>query len=426
MLFQVLYNTALLVLALWGSVKILIEAIRYGKHRRSLKEKLGWQIIPYSPQSRETIWIHAVSVGETKSAVPLVEQIRREYPHLAIVFSTTTETGQDEAKQRMPNLEGYFFLPFDLSWIIKKVVRQIQPKLLILVEGDFWYNLMCAVPQVILVNGKISENTLNRLRAFPFFAKKLFSPLRLLCVQSSQYAAHFEQLGVHREKIFVTGNLKLDQPRVIVDTEKWKKELGLNSQNRIITLGSTHYPEEEKILPLLMPLLNNIPQLKILLAPRHSERCEKIAGSLFKRKIPFALFTDSLEKKRTQSLLIINTIGILPICFQLSEISILGGSFIRGIGGHNIIEPILQGTPVLYGPHMESQKDLVHLVSSTGAGEEVSLEELPLIVEEWLHFPSEKRRQAGIDLKNALQGVTGKTLHHVAPFLSKKAPLKSI
>ena len=384
--------------------------IRYGKHRKSFLNKLGFQLptrertqnslstLPSSP----CIWIHSVSVGETKAVAPLVHKIQKLHPNFSIVLSTTTETGLEEARRSMPHLAAYFYLPLDFSWAIKSLVRRLQPRLLILVESDFWYNLVTQEIPVILVNGKISDNSLTRFLLFPFFTKRLFRAFDHLCIQSKQYASRFEALGVDSQKITVTGNLKFDQPTLSIDTSSWRKKFNISPQDRVITLASTHHPEEEKILTVLTPLFSQFPTLKILLAPRHPERFSTVA---------------TLVKKFGPNVILVDTMGLVTICYQLSELAIVGGSFVSALGGHNIFEPVVFGVPVLFGPHMESQKDLVDLVLQGHAGKQVALKELASTVASLLNHPLHEMGQAGLKLAKESQGAVQRTYDVLQRFL---------
>jgi 3-deoxy-D-manno-octulosonic-acid transferase len=386
---KIVYNTALFFLALIMLPKWLWEMIRHKKHRTSFLNKFAFHL----PTTPPCIWVHSISVGETKAVAPLVHQIQKLHPNIPIAISTTSETGLEEARRSMPHLAAYFFLPLDFSWAVKKIIRRLQPRLLILVESDFWYNLVTHVP-TLLVNGKISDTSLTRFLLFPFFARRLFASFRHLCLQSRHYADNFEALGVAPNNITITGNLKFDQTIPRIDTLSWRQKFNLTPQDRVITLASTHHPEEEKLLAILTPLLTQFPTLKILLAPRHPERFAVVA-ELAKKFGPHVIFVDAM--------------GLLPTCFQLSELAIIGGSFIASVGGHNIFEPAACGTPVLFGPHMESQPQLVHLVLQAQAGKQVTLDTLASTVQEMLLHPSETMKQAGLKLARDNHGAVQRT-----------------
>jgi 3-deoxy-D-manno-octulosonic-acid transferase len=400
-----MYNIVLLLLFLICLPKWLWEAIRYKKHRRSFLEKLGFRLPSFNLKG-PVIWVHSISVGETKAVAPLIATIQEKTSHFSIVVSTTTETGQEEAKRSLKNIDQIFYLPFDFSWTIRKLVKKINPTLLILVEGDFWFNLVTHVPHVALVNGKISEKSLSRFCKVPFFSRPLFQKIDLFCLQSHLFLNRFKLLGVDESRLIVTGNLKFDQPFPHIDKEKWKHTLGLLPEDRVITIGSTHETEEENILTALLPLMDQFPTLKILIVPRHPERFSSIAALLEKKKIPFSLFSNKDKKERV---LLIDAMGILSTCYQLSELAIVGGSFVPHVGGHNIFEPAALGIPVLFGPHMEAQKNLVKTVLDAGAGSQVTLEDLREKVEALLLSPQPSMSKAGLKLAEQMHGATART-----------------
>lgn len=417
-MFKLIYNLALLLYTAVCFPKFLWEAIRHRKHRKSFLEKLGFKIPTFNlPADTVRIWVHSISMGETKAVAPLVEQIRKQMPHASIVISTTTETGLGEAKRSMPELNNYFYLPLDFSWTIKKLVQRIKPDLLILVESDFWYNLVSHNKKVVLVNGKISETSQSRFKLFSFFSHRLFSQFDLFCLQSQRYASRFATLGVAPDKIVVTGNLKFDQPFPHIDIQRWKTDLGIQPQDKVITLGSTHDPEEDQLITALEPLFDRFPTLKILLVPRHPERFAAVAALLERKKIAFARFSDHLPKQGNERIILIDAMGVLSACYQLSDIAIVGGSYASHVGGHNIFEPAALGIPVLFGPHMETQKDLVDIVTQGGAGRQVTLAQITSTVEEMLIHPPLKMKEAGRKLAEEVHGATQRTWNSIQSFL---------
>lgn len=399
------YDFALLVLAFFSLPKLL-----WKKYRRSLKERLGWELPDFSlPPEGKRIWIHAVSVGETKAVIPLVNMIQKESPQAVIFFSTSTETGQSEAKRSLPHLAGYFLLPFDFSWTMEALTKKLKPDILILVEGDFWYNLVSRVDKVVLVNGKISEKSTKRFRLVPFFTRRLFSYFKVLCVQSQRYAHRFEDLDIPPEKIFVTGNLKFDVPFPHIDKEKWKTDLGISPRDQVITIGSTHEGEEKEILLALEPLWDEFHNLKVILVPRHPDRFERVAKLLQDMGLRFCRFSHLSHRTGNEKVILIDAMGILNPCYRLSDIAIVAGSFIPHVGGHNIFEPVSLSVPTLFGPHMESQRDLVNIVLQAGAGKQVTLNHLAGETAEMLRHPPQEMKQAGQKLSEEVHGSTVRT-----------------
>ncbi|HSX12125.1 MAG TPA: glycosyltransferase N-terminal domain-containing protein, partial [Rhabdochlamydiaceae bacterium] len=247
------YDCALFMLGLAAIPKLLWNLIKKGKYRTSFAARFGFRLPEINADKKgPVIWMHAISVGESKAIAPLFSALAKKHPDATFFVSSTTETGHEEAKRCLKGADGYFFLPLDFSWIMKKTIQRLKPDLLILGEGDFWYQLLKESKKrgasCLLVNGKISERSASRFLKVPFFSKPLFRLLDALCVQSFRYAERFLSLGIEKQKISITGNLKLDaSPKVLTIEEKkrWREQLHLAPEDRILVIGSTHPKEEE-------------------------------------------------------------------------------------------------------------------------------------------------------------------------------------
>jgi len=348
-----LYN----ILLILGTLFVLPKWLLQKKYRGTLSQRFGLKLPKAS--STPSIWIHTVSMGETRAMISIYQRLREKYPTKSIYISSTTKTGHEEAKRSLKGATDYFYLPLDFSWTMKALCNRLQPELLILSESDFWPHLLQTVKKrggkILLLNGKISERSQKRFSAFSYFAKPLFSSIDHFCVQNQEYRTRFEKLQVPEEKLTITGNLKLSIPPAP------PKDLGLDTSDPIITIGSTHAGEEELLLMQLAHL-----KYKVLLVPRHPERFEAA------RKIA----------EHYPNVTLIDQMGVLPSCYRLAEFAIVGGSFVPGIGGHNIFEPIQAHIPVIFGPHMDTQKELVKMVLEAKAGIQTRAEELPKALSE--------------------------------------------
>ena len=366
-----LYNISLHLFFIFLIPKLLSCAICKGKYLRCLRER----ITPRLPkkEGRKLIWLHAVSVGEVKALATLIPHIRKTTPSVFIFVTTVTETGQSLAKQVVAGANAIAFLPLDVSWVIKPFVRALSPDLLVLVEGDYWLNLILEAKRcggtVVVVNGKLSDASLRRYLLFPIFSKQLFAPIDHFYVQGRSYIEKFLKLHVPEHKLTVTGNLKADVPLSLPEhKECFKKELGVQKADSIITLGSTHGGEEALLIDALFPLLEKHQDLKLLVVPRHPERFHKVKTSYHSSRV-----------------IVVDQMGILSQCYSVSCIAIVGGSFVKHVGGHDIFEPAKIGVPTVFGPYMHKQKDLVHLLVSSGGGMQVSLDMLTDAVDRLLH-----------------------------------------
>lgn len=388
----------LIVLYLLLIAPILLWERLRGKRHPGFKERIGLSLPkPTGP----LIWIHAISVGEVKAASPLLKALKEKSPDAQFLITTTTATGQKEAKRSLKEANFIAYGPIDLSFVVKRWVKRLNPKQYILVESDFWPNLLRALKkngtEISLVSGKISERSFNRFKLFSFFTKKLFSHFDHICVQNELYRSRFAVLVKDSKKIRVTGNLKFD-----LQAQPIQSHLKLPKQS--ITISCTHEPEEEWLLDALIKS-----DYFLILAPRHPERFKRVAELLEKKKIPFSTWKN---REQIQKVLLVDVMGQLPACYAASQLTILGGSFVDHIGGHNVLEPLLYETPVFFGPHMFGQEEFKRLVLESGAGKEIKLKEIRQTVDAFFQHKEieEEMKCAAKRVITSGRGTTQKTL----------------
>ncbi len=325
------------------------------------------------------IWIHAVSLGEMRASFPIYEALRARSPKTQFYFSSSTQTGFDAAQAMMKDAE-VFFLPLDFSWIMKNLVKKLNPDLVIFMEGDLWFNLLKALKKQkipsIICSAKISEKSFHRFLWVKGFAKKLFSLPDKILVQQPLFVPYFEKLGTPKENLHVIGNIK--ESFIPAGSEKdqadiLKERFFLDSKDFLIVLGSTHEGEEAQLAGALKPLLQEFPAIRLLFVPRHPERFAKVQDLLFSLFDSVTVFSSPGHKSRV---MLLDRTGMLCACFSLAKLAILGGSFVDGIGGHNILEPVMRETPVLFGPYMYDQKGFVEKALAMDVGEQVPISEM--------------------------------------------------
>lgn len=362
------YDIALGLLFLAYLPKALYSRLRYGKYKSKFT-------IPKIPSTdKPIVWIHACSVGETKAASTLAKHFKDH----ALVISSTTDTGHALAKTLIP-AHAHIMLPFDFRFLMRRLAKQMAPKLLILIESDCWLNLLLETPcRKVLVSATLSERSLKRYQKLPSFARLVYSQFDFIGTQNQTYQQRFATLGIQTT---ITGNLKLDLPAPPSSPEDFA-----------ITIGSTHAGEEEAIVKVLEPLTKKYPQIKLYVIPRHPER--------------FALVEKLLK---TSKAIPITEMGVLQSYYARSKLAIVGGSFIGNIGGHNILEPILNHVPVFFGPQMHAQQELVQLAAA--AGKQLEITELCDAVEKCItdsdHYGSLCAAAASVE--SLLRGISGKT-----------------
>lgn len=368
-------NFLLLIYLLIIGPKLLFDRIWKGKKHPGILQRLGFRL---PLLGKPLIWIHAVSVGEVKAALPLFTLLKESNPNATFLITTTTATGQVEAKRSLSKADAFGYLPIDFTWVVTRWVKRLNPEHFILVESDFWPNLIQALKKngtkISLVSGKISERSTRRFRLFPLLANRLFSQFDHICVQNREHYQRFASLIKDQVRLSTTGNIKFDLEKEM-DSDSLEKEA--------ICISCTHKKEEEMILDALEGVKRSI-----FLAPRHPERFSEVADLLNSKQIPFSRYGE----KRKAKVILVDQMGVLAECYNQSALAILGGSFVDDVGGHNVLEPCLYGCPVIFGPYMWGQTELAKRALKAQAGVQVEMKDLRKTVLQF--FGSEEMRES--------------------------------
>ncbi|MGZ3632861.1 MAG: 3-deoxy-D-manno-octulosonic acid transferase [Parachlamydiaceae bacterium] len=424
MLISILYEVLLWIFALLSLPKLLYAMLVKNQYRQSLIRRFGVGFPQVSKGNRRLIWVHAVSVGEVKAVANLVKQLKKQPDNPLILVSSITETGHAEAKRAIPEAEYHVYLPFDFYGVIAPIVKRVKPDQVVLCETDFWYHFLRVAKNngahISLVNGKLSDKSMERFKSVSFFTKRLFALFDVFCLQSAFYAERFKAIGIPQEKIVVTGNLKFDsRPTMLTQQQKadLMKQLGIREEDRVIVIGSSHDPEEKLLLGAINHLWKEIPSLKVVIVPRHPERFDLVAKLIGETSIPYARYSDlqSSQQPINASIILIDTMGILGKCYQVADVAIVAGSYTSAVGGHNILEPLWFGVPMIYGPCMHTQPDLVEAVSSFNAGIQAPIESVAEALRILLKDGKkvEELRQASSKLITAMYGSTNRSFEAV-------------
>lgn len=430
MIFGFLYEISLWLLALIAIPKMIYHRFRYGKYKESLGKRLGIGFPIIKKGDRPLIWIHAVSVGETKAVAPLVKMLKAQLKNPIIVVSSITETGHAEAQRSIPLADYKVYLPLDFRFIIRPIVRSVKPDLVILSESDFWYNFLKVSKDVgasvILANGKISRASMQRFQKVESFCQRLFSLIDLFCVQSEHYKERFLALKVPEEKITITGNLKFDGdfPRLSDEQlDLWKEQMGIREGDQVLVVGSTHDPEEKLFLEVAQRLWSKYPRLKVVFVPRHPERFNEVAGIFQTHNISYVRFSQlGGHCPHDHKVILMDAMGLLRKCYQFADIAVVAGSYTNKVGGHNILEPSWYGVPVIFGPYMYSQPELVELVKHFGAGWQIPKEQLVEKLDTLLSNSDVRTAvgQSGLSMMSGINGATKRTVAAITPYTPSK------
>ncbi len=335
---------------------ILLLAI-IGNNR--IKERFALSL-PKDHDEKQRIWIHALSVGEVISAIPLIAEISARYPDKEIVFTVTTTKGLEIARKEIGNRVKIIPMPLDFWWSIQRIVRHINPSFFILVETDIWPAIITYLSdkkiKCFLVNGRISPRTNKSYKKFSFFIKPVLNRLTLCMMQSGLDAKRLLEAGIDPDRIITTGNIKFDRDRLPMQKEErdmWLKKLCLDTDDDIWVAGSIHKDEDQMILNVFSRLVPEFPRLRLILAPRNIEESDKILKTAQGMGLKSILKTNLKDNRVTYKVLILNTIGELSRIYGIGKVSFVGGSMVP-LGGHNILEPAGFGCPALFGPHMHN------------------------------------------------------------------------
>ena len=375
--------------------------------------------LPNLHLDKGNIWVHALSVGEVVSAIPLVDSLQVEFPDREIVFTVTTVTGMAIAREKLDaKVKAVLTMPVDAWWSVQRIVNFVKPSVFILIETDIWPALLCSLKRKgirsLLVNGRISPRTFSSYARVPFFTRKMFDPLELCLMQSDLDRERLLEVGLNKEKVITVGNIKFDRDMAIMSNEErkdWFDILALEPSAPLWVAGSTHPGEEEILLDVFKRLRVFFPRLRLIVAPRDTGRSDEIVTMTSGMGLKAVLRTgvsEQSEKRRVQpvekderptsniqhrtsnetrnpqlvtrhassegsngyAVLVLNTMGELGRIYGLGSVCFVGGSLVP-VGGHNLLEPASFGIPVVFGPHTHNFVSMAESLLGGGGGRRV-------------------------------------------------------
>ncbi|GAB4367700.1 MAG: lipid IV(A) 3-deoxy-D-manno-octulosonic acid transferase [Deltaproteobacteria bacterium] len=340
-----------------------------GKRRRNFLDRAGLRRprIP-APSGKRRLWIHAVSVGETLAAAPLVREIRRHRPDQEILVSTVTITGQEVARKSLGSVtDGIFYFPFDLPGICARFLDRVRPDLLAILETEIWPNLLaeCALRRipVVLLNGRVSERSVRGYSRFRSFIAGVLSCLETIAVQTDEDADRIRSLGADPVRVRVTGNMKFDVTAPDGAGPEWFDRFRdpRSPGGLWFVAGSTHEGEEKAVLEAFGRARDVNRAVRLLLAPRHPERFDAVEGLCRNAGWKVSRRTRMRTGEDPGSpVVLLDTMGELTAAYSAADIAFVGGTLVPR-GGHNILEPALFGVPTIVGPHMENFREIAEL-----------------------------------------------------------------
>ncbi|PCJ25441.1 MAG: 3-deoxy-D-manno-octulosonic acid transferase [SAR86 cluster bacterium] len=413
-MFRVLYSVIFYLAMPVVLLRLLVRSIKTPNYRHRVAERFAFNAMPAGfDNSKQTIWIHSVSVGETVAAAPLINQLQQKYPETQIFISTMTPTGSDRVKELFGNSVFHSYIPYDLPGASKRIVRKIQPNLLILMETEMWPNLLhyCqkSGAKIVLANARLSEKSANGYARFPGAIKKILDSINYIAAQAQDDVERFIALGVDEARISVSGSLKFN-----VDIKKPELVSGSlftsvkNSGRDVLIAASTRDGEEEKVLAAYTHCLRSNASLILLLVPRHPERFDKVARLCQEKGFTLARRSRDQMFDSNAQILLGDSMGEMLHYYGLATIAFVGGSLVN-TGCQNVIEPAALGIPIVVGPSQFNFATICKQLEMAGALKTVNDEaELGAYLEHLLadnvkqHEMGEKGRQLVQENQNAL------------------------
>ena len=378
------YSLLSLVAFVVVSPYFVYQAIRYKKYIGSLRQRLGFLPISFNFDGEESIWIHAVSVGEALTARALAADLKARYPRLRLFLSTTTIAGQQVARRSLSNVDAVFYFPFDWTFIVRRTLKLVKPRLFVMMETEIWPNLLRACRKsgvkTVVINGRISSRSYPRYRLIRPFFRRVLADVDRFCMQSEESARRLVDLGADPGRLSVTGSLKFDSLEIPTSTahgkprERVLRFFRIGPQRTVIVAGSTVRGEEAAVLRAFSRIKATIPSALAILAPRQPERFGEVeriareAGFVTMRRTELPI-----DAEPRADVVVLDSIGELAQIYQLATAVFVGGSLV-GHGGHNILEPAIFGKPIVFGAHMQNFREIADAFLANDAAVQVPSE----------------------------------------------------
>ena len=380
----VLYSAALALALLLGTPWFLYQGLRRRKYFGSLRQRLGALPVSFNLDGEPSIWVHAVSVGEVLASRPLVDGLRERYPNLRLFVSTTTVQGQQLARRQLPQADAVFFFPIDFAWVVRRVFDRARPKLLVLLEGEIWPNVLAEAGRrgvrTAIVNGRVSARSFPRYRLIAPLMRRVLADVDAFCMQGEEDARRITVVGADAARVTVTGSLKFDAAHLPVPPAQGRPRdrvlrfFRVAANRPVIVAGSTMRGEERPVLQAFRRIKATQPQALLILAPRHADRFTEVMHIARGEGFATARRTElAIDVEPRADVVVLDTIGELAQLYQLATVAFVGGSLVP-TGGHNILEPAVHGRPVVFGPSMSNFAEIANLFLDHGAAVQVESE----------------------------------------------------
>lgn len=353
-------------------LRLLWRSRKIPGYAKNLNERLGFlnKSIP-----KNGVWFHVVSVGETLAAVPLIKAFQQKYPQLPIIITSTTATGAERVRAAFGATVTQLYCPYDVPGALQRFINAVQPRCLVVMETELWPNLfyVCAKNKIpiLIANARLSERSAKGYQRIRFLTQAMLQQVTVMAVQTQIEAERFIALGLEPARIHVTGSVKFDLeiPANLIQQAKqlrasWNHD---QAQERLVWIAaSTHEGEEEVILQAFAAVQKTLPNLLLVLVPRHPDRFTRVAELCKRHNFNVVLRSTNTICTADTQIFLGDTMGELLLLYATADVAFVGGSLVA-TGGHNPLEPAALGLPVIMGPHVFNFAAICQELLQTGA-----------------------------------------------------------
>ncbi len=364
-----LYSLMLYLILPWVVLRLWLKGFQLPDYRRNWKERFGFGHA--TTRGDEPVWVHAVSVGEVRAAQPLIHSLLSDLGSRPVLMTTSTPTGRETVRRLFGETVSYRYLPYDLPGSVRRFIESVRPAVAVIMETEIWPNLyyqlhLRSIP-LLLVNARLSQRSVKRYLRFRALSRQALGRIRHIAAQSDQDARHFALLGAGPQQLSVVGNLKYDaQLPVDFVARVTALKSALAAERPIWVAGSTHEGEETQLLAAHRRVRQTFSRALLIIVPRHPQRASAVGRLCAQEGVGFQYLSQLSAPLDGSQALIVDTLGDLVYLYGLARVAFVGGS-LAARGGHNPLEPVLAGAPVVVGPDVSNFQAVYRELISAGA-----------------------------------------------------------
>lgn len=404
-----LYTLLFYLLLPFALLRLFLRGFKAADYRKRWTERLGFYTKKYPSQ---VIWIHAVSLGEVEAVFPLLKQLQKLSTENHLLVTTTTPTGSSRVQGVLGDTVSHVYLPYDLPWVTKRFLAVFKPKIAIIMEKEIWPNLFFQCTQqkipLLMINARLSAKSAKSYKKISGLIKPILANISWIATQTEEDRQHFIEIGAREQLTKAMGNIKFDlelEERLFQQAYELKKQLF--SGRFIWLISSTHEGEEQLFCEIYPILKKQIPELLIIIVPRHPERFEQVATLVKKNQLNHCLRSTGQACHQSTDIYLVDTMGELKLFYGTADICFVAGSLIPAVGGHNILEPAAMNIPIMFGVHMTNFKEIAQHILDCGAAIQISNKEEIIKTVLYLYSNPERRNKMSAKAKQFIKNNQG-------------------